>query len=342
MLHLREEVLEVEVRLAHLFCHAFGFLLVDIFLGSFNERDNVAHAKNTRGEAVGMEYLEVAGLFTGAGELDGDAGDGLDGERRATAGVSVHFGENEAGELKGVVEGFGDVDRLLAERAVGDEEDFVGLHDGAETFHFLNQILVDLETAGGVEDDDVGIGLGRDVQRLLGDRGDILGHAVAVETEFFLLGEDLKLVDGGGTINVARGDEGAAATLLEQLAEFGGGGGFARTMQTDHENFERALGIEFGGAFAEEGDQFVVDDFDDLLAGRDGFQDGLAVARGLDALDEFTGDLEMNVGGEEGGAHFLEGVGHVGLGQLADPAQIAEGGGEFFGQGFKHAKQTLE
>ena len=40
----------------------------------------------------------------------------------------------------------------------------------------------------------------------------------------------------------------------------------------------------------------------------------LADALGLYLFDEFAGDLEMDVGGEQGGAHFLERLGHVFLG----------------------------
>jgi hypothetical protein len=54
----------------------------------------------------------------------------------------------------------------------------------------------------------------------------------------------------------------------------------------------------------------------------------LADALGLHALDEIAGDLEVDIGGEQGGAYLLEGVRHVFVGELADPAQIAEGAAE--------------
>ena len=80
-----------------------------------------------------------------------------------------------------------------------------------------------------------------------------------------------------------------------------------------------------------------MDDLYDLLAGRDALQDLLARALGLNALRKLPGDLEMDVRSEERGAHLGQGRSHVLLGKLADAAQVAQGGGEFVGQGFKHA-----
>ncbi len=44
----------------------------------------------------------------------------------------------------------------------------------------------------------------------------------------------------------------------------------------------------------------------------------------LDTINEFAGNLEMDVGGEQGGTDFPERISHVGLGQFADAAQVAE------------------
>ncbi len=107
-------------------------------------------------------------------------------------------------------------------------------------------------------------------------------------------------------------------------------------MEADHEDFEGAGGGEFGGAFAEEADEFVVDDFDDLLSGRDAFHDFLADDLLLHAVNEFAHDFEVDVGGEECGAHFFQGFGHVFFGEFAYAAEVAEGVGEFVGKGLKH------
>ena len=81
-----------------------GLFAVEGGLGLLDERQHVAHAEDAADDAVGMEGLEGVGLFAGADELDGLAGDVADGERRAAAGVAVHLGEDDAGEAEAACE----------------------------------------------------------------------------------------------------------------------------------------------------------------------------------------------------------------------------------------------
>ena len=108
-----------------LFGELFGLLAVERGFGFFDEREHVAHAEDAADDAVGMEGLEGVGLFAGADELDGLAGDVADGEGRAAAGVAVHLGEDDAGEAEALVEVLGGVDGVLAGHGVGDEEDLL-------------------------------------------------------------------------------------------------------------------------------------------------------------------------------------------------------------------------
>ncbi len=129
---------------------------------------------------------------------------------------------------------------------------------------------------------------------------------------------------------------------MEEAGELGGGGGFAGAVEADEEDAQGAVGGELGGTFAEEAGELVVDDFDDLLAGGDGLEDLLAGALLLDALDEFAGDLELDIGGEEGGADLLEGLGGVFGRELGDAAQVAQGEAHAVGQAFEHGKGRRE
>jgi len=111
-------------------------------------------------------------------------------------------------------------------------------------------------------------------------------------------------------------------------------------VETDHQDLERACGGEGGGAFAEEADKFVVDDFDDLLARGDALEDFLADALLLHAVDEFADDFEMDVGAEESRADLFEGLGHVFFREFADATEVAESVAEFFGERFEHGRHT--
>ena len=123
--------------------------------GALDEREHVAHAEDAADDAVGMEGLEGVGLFAGADELDGLAGDVADGEGRAAAGVAVHLGEDDAGEAEALVEVLGGVDGVLAGHGVGDEEDLLRVEQLFELLHLVHQLFVDVEAAGGVDDEGV-------------------------------------------------------------------------------------------------------------------------------------------------------------------------------------------
>ena len=107
-------------------------------------------------------------------------------------------------------------------------------------------------------------------------------------------------------------------------------------MQADEEDLQRTRGAQFGGALAEQLDQFVMDDLDDQLPGRDRCQHLLTDGLGLHALDELARDTEMDVGCEQGGPHLLQGLRHVVLGEPADAAQVAQGLTQTFRERFEH------
>ncbi len=73
-------------------------LAVERGLGLLDQRKHVAHAEDAADDAIGMEGLEGVGLFTGADELDGLAGDVADRQRRAAARVAIHLGQDHAGQ----------------------------------------------------------------------------------------------------------------------------------------------------------------------------------------------------------------------------------------------------
>ena len=89
--------------------------------------------------------------------------------------------------------------------------------------------------------------------------------------------------------------------------------------------------IEGGHVAAEQFGEFVVENFDDLLAGLDGLDDVFAEGLLLDLFDEGLGDLVFDIGLQEGEADLAEGIGDVFLGDAAHPAEVPEGLVEIFG-----------
>ena len=327
------------------FGELLGLTPVEFFFGAFEQGGDVAHAHDAGDDAVGVEGLEGVGLFAGAEELDGCAGDLADGEGGTAAGVAVHFGEDGAGDGEEVVEGLGGVDGVLAGHGVGDEEDFGGREELFELGHLVHEGLVDAEAAGGVDDEDVAAEVGGFAFSFAGEAEDFGGavrcgsvELAFVEVDAGGFGDDGELLAGGGAVDVDRDEHGAVAALFEPLGELGGGGGFAASLQPGHEDDAGGLGggLEPGDVFAEEGDELVVDDFDDLLGGAEGGGDLGAEGFDADVGDEVVGDGEVDVGFEEGEADLAEGVGDVFFGDGALAAEGLEGTLELFGEVFKH------
>ena len=114
LLDLAGEVVEVELARLHLPGHRRGFFRVDVFGGLLDEADDVAHAEDAIGDALGMKFLQRIHLSPGADQLDRLAGDGAHRERRAAAAVAVHAGKHEAGDADALVEIACEVDGVLA------------------------------------------------------------------------------------------------------------------------------------------------------------------------------------------------------------------------------------
>ena len=120
------------------------------------------------------------------------------------------------------------------------------------------------------------------------------GRAALVELGGDGLGDDAELLARGGTIDVDRDEHGAMTGLLEPCGELGGGGGFAAALQAGHEHDAGRLraGAETRRVLAEEGDELVVDDLDDLFGGREGGGDLGAEGAEADVLDQVGDDGE--------------------------------------------------
>ena len=69
--------------------------------------------------------------------------------------VAVHLGEDDAGEAEALVKILRGVDGVLAGHGVGDEEDLLRVEQLFELLHLGHQLFVDVQAAGGVDDERV-------------------------------------------------------------------------------------------------------------------------------------------------------------------------------------------
>jgi len=154
-----------------------------------------------------------------------------------------------------------------------------------------------------------------------------------------LLAQRNQLLDGGGPVEIQRVKKGGFALALEPAGELGGGGGLARAVEAYQEDARRGGEVERGGVATQEGGQLVLENFDDLLAGRDAAQHVFAQRLGLDPCDEVLGHLVVDISFQQRHADGAHGVGDVRFGDRAVTAQIFEDVLEFIGELTEHWKK---
>ena len=224
------------------------------------------------------------------------------------------------------------VDGVLAGHGVGDEEDLLRREELFQALHLGHQIFVDVQAAGGVDDErvaahDDGFAAGFFSEALNESGAGGLALLVAfVEARLDLLGDDFELLARGGAVDVDRDEHGTVTTLFEPCGQLAGGGGFAGALQAGHENDGGRLGgeVEASGVFAEEGDQLVANDLDHLFGGRERGENFSADGFLADVLNKVGDDLEVDVGLKQGDANLAQGFGDVLFSERALAAKVLE------------------
>jgi hypothetical protein len=346
-LDLVHEVVEGEVAGEDLLRLGLGGLLVDVLLEVLDEADDVAEPEDAGGEPLGAELLEAVERLAHAEELDGLAGDLLDGEGRAAAGVAVELREDEAVEGEAPVELRRGLHGVLADHRVGYEEDVLGGDRPLDLLELDHELLVDGEAAGGVVDDRRRLLAGGRLEgvaaHLRGRDARLVEHRDAEP-----LAEHPQLIDGGRPVHV-RGDEEGALAVLEELArDLSGGGRLPGALEPDHHDAGRAALRAVAQRRvdrAHEGLELVVADLDEVVLGSD-LQGPLAglhlrldhLADGLlaDAGDEALHDLERDVRLEERDADVPQRVVHHLGGDLRAALELVPGGLEALAYGLEH------
>src|SRR5699024_4602463 len=92
---------------------------------------------------------------------------------------------------------------------------------------------------------------------------------------------------------------------------------------------------------AEDIDQFVVDDLDDLLGGGQGLGDLIAQGALANAPGELADDGDRAVGAEQGAAALTDGIVDISLGEAAMAAQPRERGSAAIGGVVEHEALPL-
>ena len=232
LLDLPEEVVEVELVFLNLLLQALGLFFVELLLCALHERHDVAHTQDAVGHSRGVEGVDGFHLLARSHELDGLRHYGADGEGCTAACVAVELGEHHAVEVEAVVELFGGVDGVLTGHRVDHEERLVGVDGALEGLYLLHHLLVDGQSAGGVDDDCVVGFCLRLLDGVFGYLNDVLVAFFAIHGDAHLRGHDFELLDGGGSVDVAGYEQRVLALLgLEHVGQLAAEGGLTGALQ---------------------------------------------------------------------------------------------------------------
>src|SRR5207253_2884257 len=163
-------------------------------------------------------------------ELDRTSGHVLDGERRATARVTVELRHHEAVELDALLEGAGHLDCLLPGHRIEDEQDVERLDDVANANELVHQLLVDVKASRRVDDHHVAAVRLRSLQTCARSLHRVL-RLDAIDRDLDLLAELLELVDRRRALQIGRDQPRRLAVAAEEKSQLGTGGGLARALE---------------------------------------------------------------------------------------------------------------
>ena len=298
---------EVELALAHPLGGACGLFGVDIRRGSLDQRHHVAHAEDAAGNAARVKIFQRVGLFAGADQLDRLAGHRAHRQRGAAAAVAVHPRQHDAGEANALIERAREVDRVLAGQRIRDQQHFMRIGGGFDFRGLAHHLFVERGAAGGIEQHHVVAAELACFQRAARDLRRLLAGHDRQRRNVEIAPQHGQLLHRRRAVDVERGHQHLALVALGHAAgEFRGGGGFAGALKSDHHDRDRRHRIEIDGLAVgtERGDQFVMDDLDHHLAGRDRLDDGGADRLLADAIGEASDNVERDVGFQQRAAHL--------------------------------------
>ena len=291
------EIGEREFIAAKLLLQLSGLLLVERGLGLFDQRQHVAHPEDAGRHAAGVERLDLVELLARADELDRLARNGLDRKGRAAARVAVELGEDDAVDVEVFVERLRGVDRVLTGHRVDDEQDLIRLDLGLDGLQLVHERLVDVQTARRVEEnhvvavpDGVGDGGFRNVDRVR------LPHLEDGDAE--LSADDLKLLNGRRTVDVAGDKQRIFILLFEQARKLRAVRRFTGALQADehHDRGRLRRHVDLLVFAAHQGGKLFVDDLDNHLRGRQALEHVRANGALGGLFDEVLDDLIADVG----------------------------------------------
>ena len=99
-----------------------------------------------------MEYLQGIHTLTDTDELDGAIGYLLDGKSCTAPGITFHLGEHHTCQIQVILEFLRYCDGILSGHGISHEKYLRRIELGFDLPEFLHQLLVNMQTAGSIND----------------------------------------------------------------------------------------------------------------------------------------------------------------------------------------------
>ena len=268
-----------------------------------------------------------------AHELHRLAGDLLDRKSRAAACIAVHLGQDEAVESESFVKLLGALDGVLPEHRVGDEQDLVRPDLVFDLGELLHELFVDVQSSRRIDQEDVVAGVSRFAQGAFAQSEGLIAGGSVPDLDVDVFRDDLQLLARRRPVNVHRDEHRAMVVFREPLGELSGGRRLAGALQADHHDDRWRLRREVQPDVlaAQDLDQLVMDDLDDLLPRAQALHHFLSERLLLHGIRELLHDLEVHVGFEQGDSDFLERLVEVLFADAAFALEVLENALQFFG-----------
>ena len=215
---LVSKIFERKLIARHLAQLFLRFFFVYLALNLFDKAQNVAHTEYSLGDTVRIERLDRVVLFADTDEFDRLADDLFDREGSTAASVAVHFGQNDTGNADTLVKDLSRANSILTCHRIGDKEHFDRLGLGFDLLEFDHQLVVDVQTARGIDHQGIETILDRVVHGTANDRHRIVGVLGLKYRDVYGVCDDLELLTGCGTVHVDRNEQRFALLIVSEPA----------------------------------------------------------------------------------------------------------------------------
>ena len=213
LLELGEQIVHVELVLHQALGGGLGLLVVLERLRLLDQGKHIAHAKDAVRHPRRVERLQILELLARALEVDRHAGDGQHRECRTAAGVAVGLGQDDAADADLFIKGLGHVDGFLTGHGIHNQQGLIHLNSLLDAHQLVHQLVVDLQTACGINDNDIIAVVFGVLNCLLGNLFRLFG-AHLIDGNACLLAYNAQLVNCCGAVDITGYQQWFLALLL--------------------------------------------------------------------------------------------------------------------------------